>query len=163
VRLLEHAQEQHFPFTERLALFPDVLFARHSRLLPALCGLQLPAQQVTLQTQQVTLLLQDQHRLCFYGSLGLLRSTGAWCCILERWSVRLLRAPLERVAGTQQFRSINVPIWISTQAAGMDGTVERGARDTRYTCCITDTEPGHTSAFPRWGYCLTLWGQGARG
>jgi hypothetical protein len=41
-----------------------------------------------------------------------------------------LRAPLERVACTQQFSGIDTAVRINAQAASMDGAVERGARNT---------------------------------
>jgi hypothetical protein len=90
-------------------------------------------------------------RLCFQGCTRLLRITGAGCCILERYSRILLRAPLERVACAQQFSSVNVTIRVNTQAAIIDGTMEGRARNTCDTGRVTDGEFGHGVRLTRRG------------
>src|SRR5882724_2520054 len=94
LRLLQHVQQERFTF-------PRGLLTLQGRLFAAVRGLQLAAQQITLQAQQVAFLVHSWQRLCFYGRDGLERVTGAWCSILERSRCWLLRAPLERVACTQ--------------------------------------------------------------
>ena len=46
-------------------------------LLADLCSLQLAAQQITLQAQQIAFLVHDCQRLCFRGNTRLERVTGA--------------------------------------------------------------------------------------
>jgi hypothetical protein len=116
VRLLQHVQQERFTL-------PCGLFALQGCLFPHVRGLQFTAQQITLQTQQITLLVHGGLRLYFRGNVGVERVTGARCCILERSRCHLLRAPLEGVACTQQFRGVDMTVWINAQAAVTDGTV----------------------------------------
>ena len=140
LRLLQHVQQERFTL-------PRGLLALQGRLFAAVRGLQLATQQITLQAQQVAFLVHDGLLLCFCGWSALLRATGAGCCILERSRGWLLRAPLERVACTQQFRGVDMAVRINAQAAGTDGAVQGGARDTCYTRRITNGELGHGVAF----------------
>jgi hypothetical protein len=98
LHLLHHTQQERFTFTRGTAFFSCFLLPRYGRLLAGLCRFKLTTQQVTLHTQQVTLLLHSEERLYFWGEARVLRVTGARCCILERSSLPLLRVPPERVA-----------------------------------------------------------------
>jgi hypothetical protein len=143
LHLLHHAQQERFTL-------PRVLLTLQGRLLAGLGRLQLAAQQITLQAQQITFLVQQitflvhgAQGLCFRGDVRLERVTGAWWNILERSRSGLWRAPLERVACTQQFGSVDMAIRINAQAACTDSTVQGGARYTCYTRRVTDGELGH--------------------
>src|SRR5262249_23180221 len=94
LHLLHHAQQERFTFPCGLGFFTRFLFPCHRSVLAGLRGFQLTAQQVTLQTQQVTLLLQGEKGQWFWGMRWLLHTTGAWCCILKRIRRVLLRAPV---------------------------------------------------------------------
>jgi hypothetical protein len=136
LHLLHETQQVRFTFPCRLALVPSFSLSFKGGVLVGLGGGE-------LLTQQVPLLLHGQNRLNFCGCSGVLRHSGAWCCILERCRVRLERVRLERVACTQQFRGVEMAIGIRTEAAGMDGAVQGGACNTCHTRCATDGELGH--------------------
>jgi hypothetical protein len=114
LHLLHHPQQEGFTVPRSLALFAGFLFPRHGGVLTGQCGFELAAQQITLQAQQVAFLLHGEQLRCFQGSRGLLRNTGAWCCIMERSRRVLLRPPVQRVAGTQQFRRIQMAVRVHT-------------------------------------------------
>jgi hypothetical protein len=98
LHLLHHPQQERFTVAGCLALFPGFLFSCQGGLLASLRCFKFTAQQVTLHPQQVALLLHDENGLYFCGRTGLLRVSGAGCYILERSSLYMLRASLERVA-----------------------------------------------------------------
>jgi len=113
-------QQARFTVAGGLALVAGFLFPRQGGLLAGLRRFELPvqqatlhAQQVTLHAQQVTLLLYGEKGLYFCGRAGLVRVSDAWCCILKRSTLLLLHAPLERVAGTQQFSSVETAVSIN--------------------------------------------------
>src|SRR5882672_4416105 len=106
-------QQARFTVAGGLALVAGFLFPRQGGLLAGLRRFELPVQQVTLHAQQVTLLLYGEKGLYFCGRAGLVRVSDAWCCILKRSTLLLLHAPLERVAGTQQFSSVETAVSIN--------------------------------------------------
>jgi hypothetical protein len=154
LHLLHHAQQERFTLPRGLLTLQGGLFAGLGRLQLAAQQITLQAQQITLQAQQVAFLVHGAQGLYFRGDVRLERVTGAGWSTLERSRPGLLRTPLEGVACTQQFSSVETAISISTQAPGTDSAVERGARYTCYTGCVTDSELGHARAFLQEEACL---------
>jgi hypothetical protein len=67
LHLLHHTQQERFTFPGGLAFLPCFSLPFHGGVLAGRCRFQLPAPQLALQTQQVTLLLQGEKRRYVLG------------------------------------------------------------------------------------------------
>jgi len=71
---------------------------------------------------------------------------GRVCRILPRAAGarrRILERGIQRIAGTEEFGSIHVVIRVETEAARIDGALERAAGHAAGACGIRDGELGH--------------------
>jgi hypothetical protein len=140
LHVLKHLEQEGALLTGRLGVSAGILFA---------CGCR-----VECRTQQGVFTLERvngvQHeRGIWRGGIcrTLPRVAGARRRILERGMARaavlVLPRGMQRIAGADEFGSIHVVIRGETEAARIDGALERAAGHAAGACGIRDGKPGH--------------------
>jgi hypothetical protein len=140
LHLLEHLEQKCTFFPRRLGMCTCILFA---------CGCR-----VECRAQPCIFALQSCNRLLHQRDIGLYsacrvlpRICGVRRRILERSmehaAAIFLPRGMQRVACTYEFGCIDTVIRVETEAARIDGALERAAGNAAGACRVRDAELGH--------------------
>jgi hypothetical protein len=140
LHVLEHLEEERAFFPRCLGVCAGILFACG-------CRVECRAQQGILSLECGNHLLQECCVMVFRLCRILPHAAGARCRILERSMERaaaiVLPRAMQRIACSHEFGCIDTVIRIETEAAYIDGALERAAGNAAGACGVRDSELGH--------------------